>query len=177
MFLHLASLLCYFLGASVFCKYCLSLRHYIFPRCFDSLRLDCKIHICFFFKIYLYSSSIWVKLLCRSVSHSFAVVYLYYTYKDSFNIFFNGISYVIQFSIFTLFLAVPRFPIQTYIYVIFITSFILYVFRFVSKFTKLYTSLLETILSIQNQNEIQIKTFDKIVAKHFLSIMNFFSCL
>lgn len=113
------------------------------------------------------SPGIWVKLLCRSVSHSFAVVYLYYTYKDSFNVFFNGISYVTQFSIFTLFLAMPRFPIQTYIYVIFITSFILYVLRFVSKFTKLYSRLLETILSIQNQNEIQIKTFDKIVAKHF----------
>lgn len=120
------------------------------------------------------SSSIWVKLLCRSVSHFFAVVYLCYTYKNSFNIFFNGISYVIQFSIFTLFLAVPRFPIQTYIYVIFITSFILYVFRFVSKFTKLYTSLLETILSIQNQNEIKIKSFDKIVAKHFPLYNEFF---
>lgn len=109
------------------------------------------------------------------IFHVSAIAYFVFTYKYTFNIFFNGISYIIQFLIYTLLLAVPRFPIQTYIYVIFITSIIIYVSRFVYQFTKLYKNLLETILSVQEQNSIPIKHFNKIVAKHFpLSIEVFY---
>lgn len=76
-------------------------------------------------------------------------------------------SYVIQFFIFTFFLAVPHFPIQSYIYVIFLTSVIIYISRFVFQFTDLYKSLLEKILDIQDKTSIRIEHFDEIVEKHF----------
>lgn len=85
----------------------------------------------------------------------------------SFNIFFYGMSYAIQFFIFTLFLAVPHFPIQSYIYIIFFTSVVIYISRFVFQFIKLYKSLLEKILEMEEQNSIQIKHFEKVVSKHF----------
>lgn len=100
-------------------------------------------------------------------SHTLAIFYLYYVYTSSFNIFFNGMSYVIQFIIFTLLFAVPRFSIQTYIYVIFTTSLVFHIFRYIYQFTKLYKTLLETVLKLQEENSISIKHFDKIVSKHF----------
>lgn len=115
------------------------------------------------------------ELIFVLIFHGSAVAYFAFTYKYTFNIFFNGISYIIQFFIYTLLLAVPRFPIQTYIYVIFITSIIIYISRFVYQFTRLYKNLLETILSVQEQKSIPIKHFNKIVAKHFpLSIEVFY---
>lgn len=108
-----------------------------------------------------------LELIFNLISQGFAIAYLTCTYIYSFNIFFNGISYIIQFAIYTLFLAVPRFQIQTYIYVIFITSIIIYISRFVYQFTKLYKNLLETILDVQDQKSIPIKHFNKIVAKYF----------
>lgn len=111
------------------------------------------------------------KKICRCtselVSHVIIIAYLISTYMLSFNIFFYGISYVVQFFIFTLFVAVPHFPIQSYIYVIFFTSVVIYISRFVFQFIKLYKSLLEKILEIQGQNSIAIKHFNKVVAKHF----------
>lgn len=80
---------------------------------------------------------------------------------------FNGMSYVIQFVIFTLLFAVPRFSIQSYIYVIFITSLVFHIFRYIYQFTKLYKTLLETILKLQGENSIAIQHFDLIVMKHF----------
>lgn len=71
-------------------------------------------------------------------SHAFTITYLILTYMLSFNIFFYGISYVIQFFIFTLLLAVPHFPIQFYIYIIFFTSVVIYISRFVYQFITLY---------------------------------------
>lgn len=115
------------------------------------------------------------ELIFVLIFHGSTIAYFVFTYKYTFNIFFNGISYIIQFFIYTLLLAVPRFPIQTYIYVIFITSIIIYISRFVYQFTRLYKNLLETILSVQEQNSIPIKHFNKIVAKHFpLSIEVFY---
>lgn len=109
----------------------------------------------------------WIRFVLKSVSHCLTLIYFFHTYKCSFNIFFYGLSYVIQFFIFTLFLAVPHIPIQSYIHIIFFTSVAIYIFRFVYQFTNLYKSLLETILDIEQQNSIPIKHFDKIVAKHF----------
>lgn len=100
-------------------------------------------------------------------SHSFTIGVLTLNYKFSFNIFFCGMSYVIQYFIFTLLLAVPHFPIQYYIYIIFFTSVIIYISRFVFQFIKLYKNLLEKILEIQEQTSIPINHFDRIVAKHF----------
>lgn len=80
---------------------------------------------------------------------------------------FNGTSYVIQFVIFTLFFAVPRFSIQSYIYVIFITSLVFHIFRYIYQLTKLYKTLLETVLKLQGGNSISIQHFDLIVLKHF----------
>lgn len=108
-----------------------------------------------------------LELIFNLISQGFAIAYLTCTYIYSFNIFFNGISYIIQFAIYTLFLAVPRFQIQTYIYVIFITSIIIYISRFVYQFTKLYKNLLETILEVQDQKSIPIKHFNKIVERYF----------
>ena len=107
------------------------------------------------------------KQIRRWIFFSIGIEYLFITYYSSFNFFFNGISYFIQFVIFTLCLAVPRFPVQYYIYVVFITSAILYVYRFFSQFAELYKSLLETILSIVDKNEIQITVFNNIVEKYF----------
>lgn len=76
-------------------------------------------------------------------------------------------NYVIQFIIFTLLFAVPRFSIQSYVYVIFITSLIFHIFRYIYQFTKLYKTLLETVLKIQGKNSISIQHFDIIVSKHF----------
>lgn len=76
-------------------------------------------------------------------------------------------SYVIQFFIFTFFLAVPHFPIQSYNNVIILTSVIIYISRFVFQFTDLYKSLLEKILDIQDETRIRIELFDEIVEKHF----------
>ena len=107
------------------------------------------------------------KQIVRWIFFLVAIGYLGVTYFFSFNFFFNGISYFVQFLIFTLCLAVPRFPVQYYIYVVFITSAILYVYRFFSQFAELYKSLLETILSIVDKNEIQITVFNNIVEKYF----------
>lgn len=103
----------------------------------------------------------------QSFSHGITIFLLVLMYKLSFNIFFCGLSYVIQFFIFTLLLAVPHFPIQYYVYIIFFTSVIIYISRFVFQFIKLYRNLLETILEIQEQTSIPINHFDRIVAKHF----------
>lgn len=108
-----------------------------------------------------------LRFVLQSISHTLAILYLVLTYKHSFNIFFYGMSYVIQFFIFTLFLAVPHFTIQTYIYIIFFTSVVIYIFRFVNQFINLYKSLLEKILDIEQQNSIPIEHFDKVVANHF----------
>lgn len=83
--------------------------------------------------------------------HILAVVYLYYVYTSSFNIFFNDMSYVIQFIIFTLLFAVPRFSILSYIYVIFITSLVFHIFRYIYQFTKLNRTLLETVLNLKEK--------------------------
>lgn len=101
------------------------------------------------------------------IYHISVIAILTLIYMYSFNIFFYGLSYVIQFFIFTLFLAVPHFPIQFYIYIIFFTSVVIYISRFVYQFIKLYRSLLEKILEIQEQNSIPIKHFDQVVSKHF----------
>lgn len=106
-------------------------------------------------------------LVFNIIYHIIIIALLTFTYWKSFNIFFYGMSYVIQYFIFTLFLAVPHFPIQSYIYIIFFTSVIIYMSRFVYQFIKLYKSLLEKILEIQEQNSIPIKHFDKVVSKHF----------
>lgn len=101
------------------------------------------------------------------MSHFFTSFVLTLSYMFSFNVFFCGMSYVIQYFIFTLLLAVPHFPIQYYIYIIFFTSVIIYISRFVFQFIKLYKNLLEKILEIQEQTSIPISHFDRIVAKHF----------
>lgn len=108
-----------------------------------------------------------IRILWNIACHISAIVYLYYVYTSSFNIFFIGTSYVIQFVIFTLLLAVPRFSIQSYIYVIFITSLVFHIFRYIYQFTKLYKTLLETVLKLQGENSISIQHFDLIVLKHF----------
>lgn len=128
----------------------------------------------------------------QTVSHIITISYLFLTYRYTFNIFFYGMSYVIQFLIFTLFLAVPHFSIQSYIYIIFITSVIIYTSRFVFQFIDLYRSLLEKILDIQDkipkikyETGIRIEHFDEIVEKHFplsneifyLFVKIMFSCL
>lgn len=66
-----------------------------------------------------------------------------------------------------LFLAVPHFSIQSYIYIIFFTSVVIYISRFVFQFIDLYKSLLEKILEMQDETSIQIEHFDEVVAKHF----------
>lgn len=106
-------------------------------------------------------------LVLNIIYHLIVITLLIIIYMHSFNIFFYGLSYVIQFFVFTLFLAVPHFPIQSYIYIIFFTSVIIYISRFVYQFIKLYRSLLEKILEIQEQNSIPIKHFNKVVSKHF----------
>lgn len=108
-----------------------------------------------------------IDFILQTVSHAITITYLVFTYKCSFNIFFYGISYVIQFFIFTLFLAGPHFSIQSYIYIIFFTSVVIYISRFVFQFIDLYKSLLEKILEIQDETSIQIEHFDEVVAKHF----------
>ncbi|XP_052716615.1 uncharacterized protein LOC128189161 [Crassostrea angulata] len=128
----------------------------------------------------------------QTVSHIITISYLFLTYRYTFNIFFYGMSYVIQFFIFTVFLAVPHFSIQSYIYIIFITSVIIYTSRFVFQFIDLYRSLLEKILDIQDKipyiqikTKIRIEHFDEIVEKHFplsneifyLFVKIMFSCL
>lgn len=105
--------------------------------------------------------------IVQFMSHSFTSCVLTLSYMFSFNVFFCGMSYVIQYFIFTLLLAVPHFPIQYYIYIIFFTSVIIYISRFVFQFIKLYKNLLEKILEIQEQTSIPISHFDRIVAKHF----------
>lgn len=147
------------------------------------------------FMVYIMFVKIPIKRLCpgdpcsRIVIPLFlriiAVVYLTFTYLLSFNIFFNGMSYVIQFIIFTLLVAVPRLPIQYYIYAIYITSTVYYIARYFHQFTKLYKKLLESILTIREQNSISIKHFDIIVSRHFpisnevfyLCVKQLFSCL
>lgn len=108
-----------------------------------------------------------LNFILQLISHAFTTSVLVFMYMNSFNIFFCGMSYVIQFFIFTLLLAVPHFPIQYYIYIIFFSSVILYISRFVFQFIKLYRNLLEKILEIQEQTSIPIHHFDRIVAKHF----------
>lgn len=108
-----------------------------------------------------------IGFILQSVSHTITITYLFLTYKYAFNIFFYGISFVIQFFIFTLFLAVPHFSIQSYIYIIFFTSVVIYISRFVFQFIDLYKSLLEKILEMQDETSIQIEHFDEVVAKHF----------
>lgn len=82
-------------------------------------------------------------------------------------------------------MAVPHFSIQSYIYIIFLTSVIIYISRFVFQFIDLYKSLLEKILDIQDKTSIRIEHFDEIVEKHFplsneicyLFVKIMFSCL
>ena len=81
--------------------------------------------------------------------HSVPFIYLYLTFKYSFNIFFYGISYAIQFFLFTLLLAIPRLPTDSLVYVFFITAVATYIYRFVSQFVELYKTLLETILDLR----------------------------
>ena len=70
------------------------------------------------------------------LSHSVRVIYLYFTFKYSFNIFFYGISYAIQF-LFTLLLAIPRLPEDSLVFVIFIAAVTTYIYRFVFQFVEL----------------------------------------
>lgn len=74
-----------------------------------------------------------IRILWNIACHISAIVYLccMYVYTSSFNIFFNGTSYIVQFVIFTLLFAVPRFSIQSHIYVIFITSLVFHIFRYI----------------------------------------------
>lgn len=53
-------------------------------------------------------------LVLNIIYHTLVIALLVIIYMHSFNIFFYGMSYVIQFFVFTLFLAVPHFPIQSY---------------------------------------------------------------
>ena len=102
------------------------------------------------------------------LSHSFPVIFLYLTYKYTFNVFFYGISYAIQFSLFTLLLAIPRLPEDSLVFVIFIGTVTAYIYRFVYQFVQLYKTLLETILDIRKPTKkIPIEDFNKIVASHF----------
>lgn len=126
-----------------------------------------------------------LRILSDVLLRAIAVAYLIITYLWSFNIFFNGLSYVIQFLIFTLLVAVPRLPIQYYIYAIYFTSMMFYIARYFHQFTKLYKKLLESILTIREQNSISIKHFNIIVSRHFpisnevfyLCVKILFSCL
>ena len=111
--------------------------------------------------------SIAKRIIVRWLAFVCAIGYLYATYSFSFNVFFNGISYLIQFLIFTLCLAVPRFSLQQYIYLLFVASCLLYIFRFIFQFSELYKKLLETILDIQDETKIQIKVFNEIVIRYF----------
>ena len=94
-----------------------------------------------------------------------------------FQFFFNGISYLIQFLIFLLCMAIPRFSLQQYIYLLFVTSCSLYIFRFIFQLTELYKKLLETILDIQDETKIQVTDFNKIVNRYFPFSYEFFYLL
>nr|XP_022287176.1 uncharacterized protein LOC111099942 [Crassostrea virginica] len=108
-----------------------------------------------------------IRWFTRWLAFGCAIFYLFATYKWSFNFFFNGISYLIQFLIFSLCLAVPRFSLQQYTYLLFFASCTLYIARFFFQFTELYKSLLKTMLDIQDETRIQIKVFNKIVNRYF----------
>lgn len=101
------------------------------------------------------------------LSHLVPVLYLFLTFKYSFNIFFYGISYALQFFLFTLLLAIPQLPTDSLVIVIFIASVLTYISRFIFQFVELYKTLLETILEIRGQNKIPIEVFNRIVAAHF----------
>ncbi|XP_056007165.1 uncharacterized protein LOC125665935 isoform X2 [Ostrea edulis] len=100
-------------------------------------------------------------------THGGALAYIITSYKCSLNIFFYGISYLIQFFVYTVLLAVPHFSVETFIYVIFISSFMLYICRYYYQFTKLYRNLLDEILDLTEDKRIPIKCFEEIVDKHF----------
>ena len=76
-----------------------------------------------------------IRRITRWIAFACAIGYLVSTYKWSFNFFFNGISYLIQFLIFTVCLAVPKFSLQQYIYLLFLGSCTLYIARFIFQFT------------------------------------------
>lgn len=60
-----------------------------------------------------------IDFIVQRVSHTNTITYLILNYKYAFNIFFNDISYVIQFFIFTLFLAVLYFSFHNLISILF----------------------------------------------------------
>ncbi|XP_056006924.1 uncharacterized protein LOC130050711 [Ostrea edulis] len=100
-------------------------------------------------------------------AHVGALEYIITSYIYSFNIFFYGISYIIQFFVYTVLLAVPHFSVETFIYVIFMTSFMLYICRYIYQFTKLYKNLLDEVLDLTDDKRIPIKCFEEIVDKYF----------
>lgn len=104
-----------------------------------------------------------IDFILQSVSHTITITYLsthsIYSFMDL-AMLYNSL--FLHF-----FLAVPHFSIQFYIYIIFFTSVVIYISRFVFQFIDLYKSLLEKILEMQDETSIQIEHFDEVVAKHF----------
>lgn len=92
------------------------------------------------------------------------VLCVYFVFQYIF--YWHELCYSVRYFYLTL-VAVPRFSIQSYIYVIFITSLVFHIFRYIYQFTKLYKTLLETVLKLQGENSISIQHFDLIVLKHF----------
>ncbi|XP_048754941.2 uncharacterized protein LOC125665950 isoform X2 [Ostrea edulis] len=100
-------------------------------------------------------------------THVGALAYIITSYMYSFNIFFYGISYLIQFFVYTALLAVPHFSVETFIYVIYLTSLVLYICRYIYQFTKLYKNLLDEVHDLTEDKRIPIKCFKEIVDKYF----------
>ncbi|XP_056007168.1 uncharacterized protein LOC125667798 [Ostrea edulis] len=99
--------------------------------------------------------------------HGGALAYIITSYIYAFNIFFYGISYLIQFCIYTTLLAVPHFSVEKFIYVIYLTSLVLYICRYIYQFTKLYKNLLKEVLDLTEDKCIPVKCFKEIVDKYF----------
>ncbi|XP_062587164.1 uncharacterized protein LOC134248801 [Saccostrea cucullata] len=106
-------------------------------------------------------------LVCNLFCHAAAGTYIVLSYEYSFNIFFYGMSYLVQFFIYTVLLALPHYPVQVFIYIIFVTSVIVYLFRYVHQFIELYKNLLNEIFEITEETSISTQDFNTIVAKYF----------
>ncbi|XP_061162825.1 uncharacterized protein LOC133172038 [Saccostrea echinata] len=108
-----------------------------------------------------------LSLFCNLLCHAGVGLYIVFSYEYSFNIFFYGMSYLVQFFIYTVLLALPHYPVQVFIYIIFVTSVIVYLFRYVHQFIELYKNLLNEIFEITEETSISIQDFNRIVTKYF----------